>query len=175
MINKALLFIVLSFLIFGPVNAAKKVTYLKCPLMMVENKGKTYGEDWWPTGAQLNEFYVKINEGKKDKVSIHKYFTAKDFRKDQKPDDYDFLKNLVFKRNNNELKYSYSDSWKDENGKDAEVSESFIFINDNNWRVEYLQFEEYEGLNVHIKHKLAGDCSQVDKKSYKKLIKTGKI
>ena len=67
MINKALLYIVLSFLIFGPVNAAKKVTYLKCPLMMVENKGKTYGEDWWPIGAQLNEFYVKINEGKKIK------------------------------------------------------------------------------------------------------------
>ena len=47
--------------------------------------------------AQLNEFYVKINEGKKDKVSIHKYFTAKDFRKDQKPDDYGFLKDLVLK------------------------------------------------------------------------------
>ena len=81
--------------------------------MMVENKGKTYPESWWPTGAQLNELYAKIKDGKKIKVSMHKYFTAKNFRQDQKPDDYDgLLKNLVFSKEDDKINWTHSESFK---------------------------------------------------------------
>ena len=149
--------------------------------MMVENKGKTYPESWWPTGAQLNEFYVKIIESKKVKVSIHKYFTAKNFREDQKPYDGDGeLKNLVFSREGEKINWTYSDTFKAKN-VNGKISDSYTFKNiSGNWKLTIFEFSEYtypdkSSQDIHIKHKLSGDCLEVDKKSYKKLIKTGKI
>ena len=175
--NKILFFILINFLFFNSAYASKNTTYLKCPLMMIENKGKTYSESWWPTGAQLNEFYVKIKEGKKVKISIHKYFTAKDFRKDQKPYDGDGeLRNLVFSKENDELKWSNSDSFKTKDGYNVKYSDSFNFKKQSdNWVLTVLEFSEFShkdpSKEIHIKHKLAGDCETIDKKTHKKLIK----
>ena len=175
--NKILFFIIINFLFFNSAYASKNTTYLKCPLMMLENKGKTYPESWWPTGAQLNELYAKIKDGKKIKVSMHKYFTAKNFRQDQKPDDYDgFLKNLVFSKEDDKINWTHSESFKTKevHGK---TSDSFTFKNiSGNWSLTVLEFAEYiypdnSSQDIHIKHKLAGDCETIDKKTHKQLIK----
>ena len=175
--NKILFFILINFLFFNSAYASKNTTYLKCPLMMVENKGKTYPESWWPTGAELNEFYVKIKDGKKIKVSIHKYFTAKNFRQDQKPDDFDgFYKNLIFSKDGDKLTWTHSESFKVDNF-DAKTSDSLTFKNvSGNWDLTILEFAEYiskdkSSQDIHIKHKLAGDCEIIDKKTHKQLIK----
>tara|TARA_B100000575_G_C22970624_1_gene560308 strand:+ start:354 stop:866 length:513 start_codon:yes stop_codon:yes gene_type:complete len=168
--TKILSIILLSFFIFNFAHASKKTTYLKCPMMMKENRGETFPDSWWPIGSQLNEFFVKIVEGKKDKITINKYFTGKNFRKDSKPKHWDYLKNIVPERNGNILKYSVSNSYK-LNGEDHKESETFIFTKDSAWKSEYLEFAVLPSVPMHTKHKLVGDCSELDKKTYKKLIK----
>ena len=60
--KKLVIIFILSFFLFNTAYAAKKTTYLRCPLKMVENRGKTFDISWWPIGSELNEFYVKIVE-----------------------------------------------------------------------------------------------------------------
>jgi hypothetical protein len=186
MINKILSFIILSFLFFNTAYAAKKTTYLRCPLMMVENKGTSFAS-FWKVGDNLNELYAKVVEAKKTKISLHFYMTSQDYWKDQKPSDEDGLfKNLVFKKDNDELKWSdsFSDKFKDKTKKEmveTKFSTSFKFKDtDNQWSLIWLEYNEYiyeknSSDNIHIKHKLGGDCIVIDKKLYKDFIKNGKV
>jgi len=186
MINKILSFIILSFLFFNTAYAAKKTTYLRCPLMMVENKGTSFAS-FWKVGDNLNELYAKVVEAKKTKISLHFYMTSQDYWKDQKPSDEDGLfKNIVFKKDNDELKWSdsFSDKFKDETKKEMvemKFSTSFKFKDtDNQWSLIWLEYNEYiyeknSSDNIHIKHKLGGDCIVIDKKLYKDFIKNGKV
>ena len=155
--------------------------------MMVENKGKTFDESWWKVGDNLNELYAKVVEAKKTKISLHSYMTAQDYWKDQKPSDQDGLyKNLVFKKDNDELKWSdsFSDKFKDNNTKEmieSKFSTSYKFKKiDNEWSLIWLEYSEFKyekshSNNVHIKHKLGSDCFVIDKKLYKDFIKNGKV
>ena len=186
MINKILSFIILSFLFFNTAYAAKKTTYLRCPLMMVENKGRTFDASYWKVGDNLNELYAKVVEAKKTKISMHLYFTGKDYWKDSKPNNIEgSLKNKVFKKINDELKWSdsFSTKWNDKKlGKvEAKTSDSYRFKNINNkWSLTLLQYNEFfnekdPSQDMHMSHKLGSDCLQIDKKLYKDFIKNGKV
>ena len=186
MVKKFILFFIISFLFFNTAYAAKKTTYLRCPLMMVENKGRSFDESWWKIGDNLNEVYAKVIEAKKTKISIHSYFTGQDYWKDSKPSNENGLrKNLVFTKNNDELKWSdsFSDKIKDKELNETvemKYSETYKFKNVNSeWSLILLEYNEYtyektHSSNVHIKHKLSGDCIVIDKKLYKDFIKNGK-
>ncbi len=188
--KKLVIIFILSFFLFNNAYAAKKTTYLRCPLKLVENRGKTFDSSWWPIGSELNEFYVKIVESKKTKISVHQYFTSKDYWEKNgqiiKPDDRDgFLKNLVFKKENDELNWStsWSDKWKDKNKKEmvqAKTADSFTFKKTGDrWNLKVMElgkyiYEKSHSSNIDIFHKLAGDCLIIDKKLYKNFIKNGK-
>tara|TARA_Y100000590_G_C15670682_1_gene996142 strand:- start:85 stop:645 length:561 start_codon:yes stop_codon:yes gene_type:complete len=185
--KKLVIIFILSFFLFNTAYAAKKTTYLRCPLKLVENRGKTFTSDWWPIGIELNEFYVKIVESKKTKISVHQYHSAKDYWKDQKPNNADgFFKNLVFKKENDELDWSYTESnkFKDKNKKEmiqAKTALSYTFKKTGDrWNLKVMELEKYiyeksHSDNIDISHKLSSDCLIIDKKLYKDFIKNGKL
>jgi hypothetical protein len=171
---------------FNTVYTDEKTTYLRCPLMMVENKGRTYDASYWKVGDNLNELYAKVVEAKKTRISMHLYSTGKDYWKDSKPNIYEgLLENIVFKRINNELKWSDSNSTEfndKELGKVVgKTNDSYKFNNINNkWSLTLLQYEEFiiekdSSQNIHVSHKLGSDCFQIDEKLYKNFIENGKV
>ena len=187
MIKKIFLSVILSFIFINTTYAAKKITYLRCPLMMVENKGKTFTAPYWKIGDEMNEVYAKIIETKKTKISMYSYYTSQDYWIDSKPNNEEgLLKNLVFTKDKNMFKWSdaFSSKFKDQNTKEMvenSYSRSYKFKNDNNkWNLIFLEYSEFKyeeshSRNIHIKHKLGGDCLTIDKKLYKDFIKNGKV
>ena len=93
--------------------------------------------------------------------------------------------NIVFKRINNELKWSDSNS-EEFNDKElgkvvGKTNDSYKFNNINNkWSLTLLQYEEFiiekdSSQNIHVSHKLGSDCFQIDEKLYKNFIENGKV